>query len=327
MKRFVLYIGCLCLLLALGGCRSDRAAAAQNAPATIPPTKVEVHLETGAPMVTPEVLAALTKQDPHGDEEPEEDSILGYCISILDALPYAMDLDGDGAQETVSLAADEDDHWTVQVAHADCVARFPTEIRTDMPCDLWVGDLDEDGGCEIFLHGDLASDDYILYAWRHDLTPILFEPDDRFVRGDGEPDCTVFCGAVQGFEDGHIIVEGYVDMLGTHWGVRTLAIGDDGVIGPISTAWEFEEMDDRFLTVKKALTAYEARVRKDPGAPFPLEPGEKLYPLASDGCGRMWFKTAGGKTGVLVLTPDKECMWRIDGVPEEDCFEFLPYSG
>ena len=77
----------------------------------------------------------------------------------------------------------------------------------------------------------------------------------------------------------------------------------------------------------KDLTAYAARVRKDPGEPFTLSPGEKVFPLASDGCSRMWFKTDSGKTGVLLLTPAPEFGWLIDGAPEETYFEFLPYSG
>ena len=77
----------------------------------------------------------------------------------------------------------------------------------------------------------------------------------------------------------------------------------------------------------RELTAYRAAVRKEPGEAFTLMPGEKIVPLASDGCKRMWFETADGKGGVLLLTRDEETMWRIDGVPEAEYFEFLPYSG
>ncbi len=41
----------------------------------------------------------------------------------------------------------------------------------------------------------------------------------------------------------------------------------------------------------------------------------------------MWFETDEGKSGVLLLTPDRDDMWLIDGVPEADYFESLPYSG
>ena len=116
-------------------------------------------------------------------------------------------------------------------------------------------------------------------------------------------------------------------MLGTHWGVRTMAIGEDGIIGPVSTVWTFDEDMDRALTVKRALTAYSARARKDPGEVFTLEPGTRIVPLCSDGQERMWFETDKGKGGVLLLVPDEEDMWLIDGTPEADCFEELPYSG
>ena len=327
MKHTTIRIGGLLLwALILLGCHSDETAAL--------PVKTEIQSETAAPLAesAAPVPSAASVPILREDEDEDEERILSHCISIADALPFAVDLDGDGTKETVDMVAipspaDDCPRWTLQVAYGQETKRFQTEILDDMPYDLWVGDLDEDGAYELFFHGDLASNDYILYAWRHDLTPILFEPDDRYLRWNEAQDVTTYSGYVDGFEDGHIVIEGVIDMLGTHWGVRNFAIGDDGVIGPVSSVWEFDEAEDRFLTVKRELTAYAARVRKDPGEPFILAPGEKIYPLASDGCERMWFETASGKSGVLLLTPDEENLWRIDGVPEADCFEFLPYSG
>lgn len=327
-NTFLMLLG---LLLLLTGCNRAPAESGQAA-APKPAVTVTVKAQTAAPTDLP--LVEVTPI-PTGSERMDQEPILGYCISILDRLPFRADLDGDGAAETVDLttlpgAADGCPRWTVSVQKGDNVKLFETDVLSDMPCDLWAGDLDEDGRYELFFHGDLASDDYIIYAWRDDLSLLFFEPDDRFLRwNEQEGESSVFAGYIEGFEDGHIIVSGAVDMLGTHWGVRTLAMGDDGVIGPVSSAWEFEEDDERFLTVKRELPAFEARVRKDPGDAFTLQPGEKLYPLASDGCERMWFKTDDGKTGVLLLVPDEDPLiqWRIDGTPEADYFEFLPYSG
>ena len=329
MKRSRIYIGSLCLLLLLSGCERGAAAPAETAAPAV--TAVAVKLEEAPPAVTPEAVAVLTTPGPIR-EAADEERIEGYCLCITDELPFEADLDGDGLPETVDVTTlpgerDGCPRWTVSLRKGDEVKLFQTLILADMPFELWAGDLDEDGGYELFLHGDLASDDYIFYAWRCDLTPILFEPDDRYVRWGEEQDLTVFGGFIQGFEDGHIVVEGVVDMLGTHWGVRTLAIGDDGVIGPVSTVWSFEEPEDRYLTVSRPLTAYAAAVRKDPGTPFVLEAGERVYPLASDGCSRMWFRTGSGRTGVLLLTPDEGYGWLIDGISEDEYFDFLPYSG
>lgn len=341
MKRPVLYIGSFCLLLALFGCGGAPAAARAEDARTV----VSADVAAAAPVETaPETAAlgaetvpladrTLAEREAEEAEYEDEDRILGHCLSILDRLPYRADLDGDGQDEIVDLTAllgESDDclRWAVSLTKGEAVKLFQTDVPEDMPHDLWVGDLDEDGGYEIFFHGDLASYDYLIYAFRSDLSILFFEPDDRFVRwNENEGISNVFVGFIEGFEDGHIIVEGAVDMLGTHFGVRTLAIGDDGVIGPVSSAWEFEEDDDRYLTVTKELTAYAARVRKDPGEAFILAVGEKLYPLASDGFSRLWFKTGSGRTGVLLLTPDEDCMWRIDGAPESEYFESLPYSG
>ncbi len=344
MKRMYPVLGLL-LSLILIGCGTARSTTSE-APVAAPPTAVEVHLETAAPTMTTEALAALLEgeeedltdeplaDEPETDESEQEDErILGHCISILDALPYAVDLDGDGTEETVAcmtyVPEDEYPRWAIVVHTGEEEKRFETDIPYDTACDLWVGDLDEDGQYELFFHGDMASNDYVIYGFRSDLSQLLFEPDERAVRWGGDAVTNVYDGYIQGFEDGHIVIEGVVDMLGTHWGVRNFAIGDDGVIGPVSTVWTFDEdiEADRPLVVQKELTGYTARVRKDPGEAFLLTPGEKVYPLASDGCERLWFRTESGKEGVLLLTPDEDNMWRIDGVPEAEFFEFLPYSG
>lgn len=331
MKKSILYIVSLVLLL-LTGCKSAPAA---KGPAADPQPTVSVTVQqvsswTAAPTDLP--VVDVTPGPVPEESEAEEERIVGRCVSIADALPYRADLDGDGQAEIVDLTTlpgtDGQPRWTVSVQKGEEVKLSQTDILDDMPYDLWVGDLDEDGQYELFFHGDLASDDYVIYAWRHDLSLLFFEPDDRFVRwNEQEGESSVFAGAIEGFEDGHIIVVGVVDMLGTHWGVRTLALGEDGIIGPVSTVWTFDEDMDRALTVKRALTAYSARARKDPGEAFVLEPGTRIVPLCSDGQERMWFETDEGKGGVLLLVPDEEDMWLIDGTPEADCFEELPYSG
>lgn len=329
MKKSILYIVSLVLLL-LTGCKSAPAAKGPTADPqpTVSVTVQQVPSWTAAPTDLP--VVDVTPGPVPEESEAEEERIVGHCVSIADALPYRADLDGDGQAEIVDLTTlpgtDGQPRWTVSVQKGEEVKLSQTDILDDMPYDLWAGDLDEDGQYELFFHGDMASDDYVIYAWRWDLAPLRFQRDDRYGWGD-EDDPTVFAAAIEGFEDGHIIVLGVVDMLGTHWGVRTLALGEDGIIGPVSTVWTFDEDMDRALTVKRALTAYSARARKDPGEAFVLEPGTRIVPLCSDGQERMWFETDEGKGGVLLLVPDEEDMWLIDGTPEADCFEELPYSG
>ena len=320
MKKFIL---CLAGLLLLG-CNATRSGAApapsataSPAPTPVPTVTVTLVPETAAP-------AAILE---------ESERILGHCVSVVDTLPFGADLDGDGAVETVDLVtyvpADECPRWAIVLTKDGREKRFETDIPCDMPYDLFAGDLDEDGGYELFFHGDLASDDYLIYGFRSDLSCLFFEPDERAVRWEEPKQSNVFAGYIDGFEDGHIVIEGVVDMLGTHWGVRNFALGDDGVIGPVSTVWTFNDEieEERSLTVTKELTAYRAAARKDPGEAFTLKPGEKICPLASDGCERLWFERSDGQGGVLLLTPDEENMWLIDGVPEAEYFESLPYAG
>ena len=337
-KKYLIYLGAALLALTL---LTFGKAPASIAPSGDPePTTIRLEAaaapEGAAPVPTPaETVPAATPTaapEEASAETPEEERILGWCRSILEELPYGLDLDGDGTAETVDLTTlpgpDDCPRWTVSLRQGDQVRLYQTDVLADMPCGLWAGDLDEDGQYELFFHGDLASDDYVIYGFRSDLSCLFFEPDERAFRWGGAEQSNVFDGCIEGFEDGHLVISGAVDMLGTHWGVRTYAIGDDGVIGPVSSVWEFDEDDDRFLTVTRALTAYKAAVRKGPGEAFTLKPGDRIFILASDGCERLWFKTGDGKkTGLLLLTPDEENMWLIDGIPEADYFETLPYAG
>ena len=325
-KRIAIIVGGLLLLLTMTGCADARAQGAP-APGTDPAPAVtavtQIIAETPVPAA--EALQELLVQE-------DGDRVRGECVSVTEELPCAVDLDGDGTLETVDLAAytkAEDDcpRWAVVLIRDGQQKRCETWVPCDAWYDLWVGDLDADGGYEIFFHGDTASDDYLIYAFRSDLTPIPFAPDERLYRyGETEGD-TVLAARVDGFEEGHLVAIGTVDMLGTYEGLRTYGIDESGVMIPLTTVWTFEEDDERYLTVTRELTAYAARVRKEPGEPFTLEPGDKVWPLASDGYSRLWFKTGAGKTGVLLMTPDEESMWRIDGVPEAEYFDCLPYAG
>ncbi len=247
MKRCI-----LCLLgFLLLGCTSARSGAAPAAPSTAEP----------APTPVPTVTVTLVPETAAPAQILEDERILGHCLSIVDELPYVVDLDEDGTPETVDLVtyapADEYPRWAITVNKNDQEKRFETDIPYDMPHDLWVGDLNEDGAYELFFHGDMASDDYLIYGFRSDLDCLLFEPDERAVRWEEPKQSTVFAGYIDGFEDGHIVIEGAVDMLGTHWGVRNFSLGEDGIIGPASTVWTFDDEieAERPLTVAKELTA------------------------------------------------------------------------
>ena len=167
------------LLLLLTGCHSAPAAeqpAAAPQP-TISVTVMEVQAYTAAPTDLP--LPDLTPAPvPEEDDGAAEERIVGHCISILDALPYRADLTGDGQTETVDLVAlpgetDGQPRWTVSVQKGQETKLFQTDVPEDMPCDLFAGDLDENGQYELFFHGDLASSDYLIYAFRSDLSVLL----------------------------------------------------------------------------------------------------------------------------------------------------------
>ena len=147
------------LLLLLTGCHSAPAAeqpAAAPQP-TVSVTVMEVQAYTAAPTDLP--LPDLTPAPvPEEDDGAAEERIVGHCISILDALPYRADLTGDGQTETVDLVAlpgetDGQPRWTVSVQKGQETKLFQTDVPEDMPCDLFAGDLDENGTISLTLEG------------------------------------------------------------------------------------------------------------------------------------------------------------------------------
>lgn len=325
MKHRIWMLAGLCLLW---GCA--RGAAPVRVP-TEPPMELSPRIEE-EPMVAPTappVEAEVALSAAQTDAETEE-SFAGTCQSVGDRLPFSSDMDGDGEKETLSLAVSvgEDDYprWQVVLTDGAETYTFLTGVGEDMPFDLYAGDLNQDGQWEVYFCGDLASSDYVIYALGPKLTPFTFEPDERAERWGGSQTNAELNGFIDGFEDDHLVVIGVVDMLGTNWGVRNYCIGDDGIIGPISTVWTYSEEREP-LAVTRDLPANAARARKEPGEAFTVPAGEKLTLLCSDGCRYAWFVTDSGKQGVLTLTYDENGQWFIDGRPEEDYFETLPYAG
>ena len=59
-----------------------------------------------------------------------------------------------------------------------------------------------------------------------------------------------------------------------------------------------------------------------------LEPGEKIIIYATDKESYAKFSTRDGLTGTLVISRDYDRGWGclVDGIPEDQCFESLPYA-
>ncbi len=318
MKRMIALT--LLLLLTLTACGRRTAE--------LPETPAEAPAETPAeaPAETP---AEAPVEEPSAGEAP---ALEGW-LELTNQLPYSFDWDGDGEDETIDIQP------LKSSSEADGVA-FPLQLENNgqiwrsMDPGVWnvmlyLTDLGSDGSYELFLSGDVASDDYVTYGWRltdGDPEPIKFTGEVRY-------DNVTWVDYVEGAfvdaaEDGQIRITSNLYMLGTYGGVRPYAFNDAGEMAPVEgTVWDYPD-NDQDLTLRTALTApsVTARNGSPDGGTLTLEAGDTLRLTGSDGVSRAWFETADGRFGVLEVEK-LDWQWAIGGVVEEEIFTFLPYAG
>lgn len=248
------------------------------------------------------------------------------------------DLDGDGAMERVSwkkVAPDGDyDPVVVLMVAPDGgePASFETEIVWGESVNL-VKLIDGDSATDIMISGDVMSDDYVTYylRWKDGaLYPLLFADGGRGENGDG---CYYEVGIGRFTEIGpnRLTLSGSQDVLGTWFAKRSYALNpvgyfdfdDDGLwVRDIDDA-DGEVWDYGALTLKTEL-AY----TDENGDAGTLAAGEKILVTASDKKNLAWFATRDGRTGTLEigLDYDKGWGWLVNGVSEDDAFEYVPYA-
>ena len=255
----------------------------------------------------------------------------------VDGTPETIDLNGDGIEETVVCRMVEDDydgHLQLLVTAADGTeAVFDTEILS-MPI-AWAADMNGDGLVEVFLSGDIMSDDYFtvcLNCIDGTLRPLLFADTSR---GDN------LSGAYfkQGYgllEDadpaaGTVTLCGSQDVLGTWFGSRTLKLEPGGLFEYADDGWwkrQLGDDDDGELWEYAALTLKTSVPCHIDGVDAVLAPGDRILITGSDKESEASFLTQDGRTGTLVVFPDYEkgWGWQVDGISEDDLFEHVPYA-
>ena len=120
-------------------------------------------------------------------------------------------------------------------------------------------------------------------------------------------------------------------MLGTYFCSRDYALkdgrfhfDDDGLwhmVYDLDDDWEW-----KVLTLKRPLTA--SILREDNAVQETLEAGTKLRLTSSDRVSIARFVTQDGREGILPIAEDAERGWGfvVEGIPEEELFELVPYS-
>ena len=254
---------------------------------------------------------------------------------IAQGVALAVDLDGDGAEETVCwdmLPCKYDKCLTVTVTGADgATVTYDTAILGEGA--VYVIDLDGDGASEILMTGDVMSDDYYTWCVQYRggrLFEVLFPDGNRGENTDGY--YKQGYGIITRLTDDVVELTGSQDVLGTWMASRVVRLDSPGRFEFADNfMWEraADNFDDdlweyRALTVKAPI-AYVGTHGHDSGT---LNPGDRLLVYATDKQSEALFVTPDDVTGILSISRNDEqgWGWLVDGVPEEACFEQVRYA-
>ena len=225
-----------------------------------------------------------------------------------------LDMDGDGEQEAVLVSVDEDAYTTtVTVEDGDAVRTETLEAAMTF-LRAYDGDANADDGLrELYLTGNCGSDDYETHV---------------FCIKDGELKHAWLYGEIVSADGAMVTLRTSVDVLGTFGAMCEYVLSDDWSFvmePPVYTVIHFEdEWTYRGITVKRdGLPATDAS-----GAAVALPAGTRLLLAETDARSYAALEDEGGaRYRVAIEKHNDEWEWYIDGIPESEWFEMLPYAG
>ena len=248
-------------------------------------------------------------------------------LDILRSLPFEYDLDGDGETEIIDMEIAQSDGQSHGVLTVNGLPAEDTYATDAAATGLLLADLDGDGRTEILFSGDLGSDDCVTCAWRGDtLALIPFTGETR--RGRDGAEITSLADGTAAISGYTLYLESWTHQLGTYLSERAYEYSG-GVIKPCPDTkdgfdgWHYLKNRNR-LTMTKDLP-----VTWENGEESMLQPGTELLLRGTEG-DRAHFMTSDGRRGWidLVLSRSEDYSgWTVEGVPENEFFERLPYAG
>ena len=247
-----------------------------------------------------------------------------------------MDLDGDGDKESLTWQRESIDEYDECAVLTITDGADSFEYRTDVlyQSAVYVTDMDADGRAEIFISGDMMSDDYVTVALRYCgglFQQLQFE--DGW-RGENTDDTLEYgYGEVTAIDGNSVELTGTQDMLGTYFCVRTMSLVDNVFEFVDDGLWCVCGVDDPEMWEYRAL-----RPLKPIPATFvdedgmetkgEIAEGEPFMVTASDKTSVLWFITEDGRTGYFNIQPNEEQGWGylVEGMTEDELFEMVPYA-
>lgn len=255
---------------------------------------------------------------------------LAESIPVDTAL--SIDLDGDGITETLSWAMIPDEweqHLELSVALQNgATVTFPAEVYSHEA--VYITDLDGDGMQEILLTGDVMSDDY--YTWclhlvDGNLYEVLFPDTTRSDEATRAYYKSGY-GLITDINENSVTLMGSQDMLGTWMATRTVTLAPWGLFefNDDGKWYRAADLTDEELWEYAALTTTREIPYNDETETLPA--GTQLIITAMDKKDTAWFKTVDGVEGTLSVSKDYNRGFGslVSNIPEEECFEYLPYA-
>ena len=288
-------------------------------PQPVAPVPEEPEAEPFAPVELP-------AQDPVPAEIPYDGITLYGFQSIRTEIVRSgeADLDGCGTPESVQLLRiwDQYDQQSFILRIQKGTEVFDTgmdEGELSYPpsfnARIWLADLDADACPEIYFCGDMASDDYVLNAWScKSGTPELIPFEDQLFLE----------ASILSISEGSLQLESTQDVLGSYEAVRAYVL-HDGVLVPLGDAWQIVPANTSYSRLS---LVRDLPVTLDDGTESTFGPGTILQVTGTDGKSFVDVITEDGVTGRIAITqPAGDWQWYINGEPELEYFELVPYAG
>ncbi len=232
-------------------------------------------------------------------------------MRLYDGYTEAVDLDGDGAMENITIQSNEE-AYTISLQIEKNGQAMPGAVVNGFFRDAFVAYNAAGRPC-IAVSFDMGSDDCETDIYVFDGETLLLS-DSKY-------------GHVEGVYAGVWMLGGSVDALGT-WTDAYRAYR-------ISTSFTFEPEPPDLSMIRNAATSRVLTANQKIPAQFfvngalvpgTIETGDRLLPYAADQNSTVYFRMEDGRTGVLKIER-REYMIYIDGVQDEEAFDNVQYSG
>ncbi len=230
----------------------------------------------------------------------------GAGTVITSRLPYTGDLNGDGKDETISTAADDQGLTVISVESSGETCEVTTCIKTVHSIRLY--DLDNDGVREIYIDGTDAGSASVTCA-------VMYSPDDKQPLHMALFDSQSYAeGLFKEFGDTKLILDTEVNILGTYKVKSSYSLSDKSFTKD-SGELSFDD-NGEYVTTSKSITLANGSL---------LKSGTRLRFTSTDGSSVINFVTDGGFTGSISISNDGSG-WKIAGQPDTSYFTSLPYK-